>query len=52
MNEVSMIGTWKIRRRNLKEGQKNGMENNKKAECMKKEMQNSVCNNQEVEGRE
>ena len=33
----------------MKEGLKKGMENNKKAEYMKKEMQSIVYKNQEVE---
>lgn len=49
MNGESMIGPWKTGWRKLKEGLKKGMENNKKSEYMKKEMQSKVYKDQELE---
>ena len=48
MNGESMSGPWKTCWRKLKEGLKKGMENNKKTEYMKKEMQSNVYKNQEL----
>ena len=49
INGESMTAPWKACWRKLKEGLMKGMNNNKKAEYSKKEMQSNVYKNQDVE---